>query len=431
MIAEHLPGEPLRPRPTAPTLLLRVALKLVVLVMSAMFTLGLWPIYGLSLLIWGRPPITPRIPQIGRFLRMTWTLTPPPPGLPLLFRVWITLLILQKVVMIPVGALLWHLDELLYGRQMDAVKVVAPLFEISAGRSGSTQLARYLEEDPQLSAPSFLATIFPYLWLWRAAPAVLGRFISADDVQRWFDGMLPPEFKQRHEGDPLRTDTFEGGIYMAHLNHLAPLLGPEALKSDFAFVPVLDHNRALWEEDFVALVDRMARKTLIFAGPGPDGPRRFFIKGHFLGAADALERRFPDARFLTMVREPTARLQSAVNYLRANPFDDVLGPVPWAWWSGIGEGEAIYCHTEQAWFTRPGGAVRCVVRFSDYVRDLEGTMAKVYRECLDTPELPAHVPRAHPPRNRTDYLLNRSLAQVGVDEAAVRAELSTYITWCG
>jgi len=54
------------------------------------------------------------------------------------------------------------------------------------------------------------------------------------------------------------------------------------------------------------------------------------VKGHFLCAADALERHYPDARFLTMIREPAPRLQSGINYLRVNP-TDALGPVPWVW----------------------------------------------------------------------------------------------------
>jgi hypothetical protein len=85
---------------------------------------------------------------------------------------------------------------------------------------------------------------------------------------------------------------------------------------------------------------------------------------------------------------------------------------------------------EQAWFSRNDGPRRCVLRFSEYVRDLEGTMRKVYRECLDTEELPPHVPRQHPPRKRTQYLLDRSLAQVGVNEAELDARLAPYIAWC-
>ena len=58
-------------------------------------------------------------------------------------------------------------------------------------------------------------------------------------------------------------------------------------------------------------------------------------------------------------------------------------------------------------------------------------MRRVYGELLDQPALPAHVPRAHPPRKRTDYLLNRSLAQLGIDEAALHGEQAAYVAWCG
>jgi hypothetical protein len=57
-------------------------------------------------------------------------------------------------------------------------------------------------------------------------------------------------------------------------------------------------------------------------------------------------------------------------------------------------------------------------------------MAQVYRECLDITPLPPHVPRVHPPRERTHYLLNRSLAQLGIDEASLNARLSRYVEWC-
>ena len=44
------------------------------------------------------------------------------------------------------------LDECIYGRKLRETPLVAPLIEISAGRSGSTQIARYLEEDERLVA---------------------------------------------------------------------------------------------------------------------------------------------------------------------------------------------------------------------------------------------------------------------------------------
>jgi hypothetical protein len=92
--------------------------------------------------------------------------------------------------------------------------------------------------------------------------------------------------------------------------------------------------------------------------------------------------------------------------------------------------ESAYCEIEKDWFTRADGPRRCVLRFSEYVRDLEGTMSRVYAECLDTPSLPPHVPREHAPRERENYLIDRSLADVGVDEEALNERLADYISWC-
>lgn len=431
-IPEHLPGEPDRRRPAAPVLALLLVFRALSVLLLLALTAGLWPIYLLSVALRGRPPNVPRLRQVLRYLRLTWTVRPPPPGLPVLARAWLTLSILRKCATAPLWGLAWRLDDALYGRALGQVRIGEPLFEISAGRSGSTQLARYLEEDPRLAAPSLLQFTFPYLWLWRLAPRTIGRLVTADQVRHKMESMLPPEFLQRHEGDPFRTDTFDGALYISHLNHLSPFLGPDVMAEEFTFATLNQHNRALWEEDFVKLLDGIARKTLLWAGPGPDGsPRRFFVKGHFLCAADALERAYPDARFLTMIREPAPRLQSAVNYLRANPVDRALGPPPWAWLgAALERTETDYCVKEKAWYTRQGGARRVAIRFSAYARDLAAAMRQVYRECLDTAELPPHVPRVHPPRERTNYLLNRSLAQLGIDEAALNARLADYIAWC-
>jgi hypothetical protein len=341
-------------------------------------------------------------------------------------------LIIQKALLTPVMGLAWLLDELLYGRALDATPVVAPLLEISAGRSGSTQIARYLEQDPHLVAPNILQCMVPYLWLWRLAPHIAGRLITKNQVRAKIRAMMPPELLERHESDPFKMDTFDGSFFSFHLNHLALQLGPEVSTEELNFGRFAGHNRRLVEEDFVALLDRVGRKTLLHAGPGPDGaPRRFFVKGHFLCAADALARRYPDARFLTVIREPASRLRSAINYLRVNPADPVLGPVPWTWLSAsLARTEVEYCELEQAWFTRDAGSRRCVVRFSAFVRDLETAMRHVYRTCLDAEALPPHIPADHPPRERTHYTVNRTLAELGIDAAALRARLASYVAWC-
>ena len=57
-------------------------------------------------------------------------------------------------------------------------------------------------------------------------------------------------------------------------------------------------------------------------------------------------------------------------------------------------------------------------------------MSRVFRECLDVDVLPDHVPRAHAPRVRTNYLLDRSLAQLDIAEADLNTRLAAYRAWC-
>jgi hypothetical protein len=433
-VVEQLPGEPERKTVGNVSFVMRLFVKLGLLALLFVATLPLWPVYWILAALLGRPPNVPAGSQILRYLGLAWTADPPAPGLGVRSRVWITLLVMQQGLLIPVKGLAWLLDEILYGRALDSTPMVAPLIEISAGRSGSTQIARYLEADPGLVAPSLLQCLFPYLWLWRLVPHTLGRFVTKESVQRKIESILPPELLERHESDVFKSDTFDSALYTAHLNHLSLALGPEVAVDDFGFASIATHNRRLWEEVFPALFDRIARKTLLSAAAGAECPggRRYFVKGHFLCAAPVLARRYPDASFLTVIRDPASRLQSAINYLRVNPSDPVLGPVPWAW---LGETllrtEVEYNEVEQDWFTRADGPRRCVIRFSDFVRDLEGTMRQVHRDCLDSDAVPDHVPKNHPPRERRHYTVNRSLAEIGIDEAELNSRLSRFLEWCG
>jgi hypothetical protein len=344
----------------------------------------------------------------------------------------LTIAVFRKVVFAPILGLAWFLDELLFGRVLNSRQVIAPLIEVSAGRSGSTQLARYLEDDPRLIAPSLLQSLFPYLWLWKLAPYTIGRIVSPDAFRRWLERQLPQEFLERHEGDPFRTDTFDAAIYTTHFNSLAFNFGPDVAVEDFGFARIAPHNRTLWEVEFIQLFDRIARKMLAYAGSGIDGERRrFFVKGHFLCAADALDRKYPDASFICMIREPAARLQSAINYIRVNPHDSALGPPPWEWLAdALTRTETDYCEVEQEWFSRKDGAKRYVIRFADFVADLQTAMLGVYGFYFSDTELPPHVPHEHPPRERKNYRINRSLADLGVDESQLKSRLASYIAWC-
>ena len=165
--------------------------------------------------------------------------------------------------------------------------------------------------------------------------------------------------------------------------------------------------------------------------PPRESKKGVFLLGHFLNGAEALAQHYPDATFLTLLRDPADRLQSGINYMRVNPSDPAMGPPPWAWISAsLLQSESDYCRIEQMWYTQESQTRRCVVRFTDFVNDLEGTMQHVYSVCMDKEELPPHVPRTHPPRERKHYTVNRSLSELGIDADTLRTELAEYVAWC-
>lgn len=430
-IPEHIQGEPEELMPGAPPVAAFIIRQVVAVVVITLLGAPLWLPYLVLRLFMGRAPVVFSFSQFVRYLTKTWTDNPPPPGLPLSHRLRTFMIILRKLSLVPFWGLAWYIDELIYGRQIRAVKVEKPLFEISAARSGSTQMAHYLEDDPHIASPKMIMCFFPFLWLWKLAPLTIGKIFTVDRVRKFYEENTPPAFLQRHEADPFHTDTFEITFFVAHLNHLSLHMGPDMLAEDFHWGKATPPNQRLWHDDFVRYLDGIARKTLLFEGPGPDGrPKTLMIKGHFLAAADALEQKYPDAVFMTVLRDPSKRIQSVINYLRVGPTDGLVGPVPWNWLcEAFMKIEPEYCEEEMRFYRRVGGARRCVVLFQDYVKDLEGTMHKIYRECLGQETLPPHVPIVHAERSRTNYLVDRSLEQLQIDVDGLNKRLDAYIKW--
>jgi Sulfotransferase family len=397
------------------------------------FTWGLIPIVWLGSLMFGRPPTMVHFRDQGiRYLRYAWTVDPTNPSLPSGGRIWLTLCIIEKFFTSRIAGMAWLLDQLLYGKQLRQVSVHGPFFVISGGRSGSTQLTRFLEQDPTLIAPNILMCMFPYLWLWKLAPVTLGRLVTKDKVREKIKSIMPPELVERHEIDPFLADTFDGAFLSHHYNASALLLGPTIGTIEFSLAECAPHNKLWMEEDYLRMIDEVARKTLLYNGKAHDNKARFYLKGHFLSVAPALAVKYPQCTVLTVVRDPLRRIQSGINYLRVNPPDPYFGPVPWEWLAKVvTEMECRYCEIEQEWFSNPqhhSSIRKCVVNFDDFVQDLPGTMTNVYQECMD--RVPDHISTMqHPPRKRTNYMIDRSLEDLGVDQDALQRRLLGYIQW--
>ena len=130
-------------------------------------------------------------------------------------------------------------------------------------------------------------------------------------------------------------------------------------------------NIHFWQEDLVNNIDAVGKKLLYFAGPNPDGtPKTLLIKGHFLGSASILEKKYPDAHFLTILRHPSPRIRSIINFFRVAPEVCRNGAIPWSWLVYYGQTvEVDYCLFEMEWYqARPNNST--VIRFRDYVADL-------------------------------------------------------------
>lgn len=408
-------------------ILLRRCLQLVV---TFVLSLPFWPMYLVLRLFWRRPPIVPSNARYARGLRMV-LFDRDPHGPTFLMRISLFLELIRRACSDGVWGLAWLWDEVVWGRKLRQVQIVEPIFEISAARSGSTQLARYLEDDPRISSPNTLQVTIPYLWSWRFGPW-LERLLPKDFLEKLSHDVLPPEHHERHEVDLRRTDTFEM-MYWAtfHWGELLLSASPKAFMEEFCLDRVHDDCPELWADDFLRFIDAIGRKTLLHAGPDAQGKLpQLLIKGHFLHALPELARRYPDARFLTMIRVPEKRLQSLLNFLRCQGTVAPCPPFPWAWITEyLCTREIDYCETEMEWFERPDGPNRCVVRFDEYVKDLPGTIERVYREGLGR-EPPANMPREHAARTRSNYSVDRSFAEAGIDEAAMKERLDAYRKWC-
>mmetsp|Transcript_25724 Transcript_25724/g.35682 ORF Transcript_25724/g.35682 Transcript_25724/m.35682 type:complete len:440 (+) Transcript_25724:367-1686(+) len=424
-IPEWVEGEPELEKLTTKKFVLHLLKRLVQFVLFHLVFFWTWIPFLLLLPFYDWPPLSPRFSQYFRHISRQLTEKANPP-IPLSYRVVFIVDTTWKMSQVSVWGCCWFLDEILYGREMDKLKLQPVLFEISAARSGSTQLARYLEMDPSLAGVPVAHEFFPFLWFWRILPYTLGLFITKQSVEERLMKSFPPQVMERHEMKLFGADTFEIMFFGHHLCDEAWHMGPKFNSEEFENPSPVGQNKYLWEVDFVNFMERLGRKYIINI---EDPSKRLFFKGHFLSSADALAQRFPDADFFTMVRPPDRVIQSFINFVHSFPHDP-LG-VPNFQWQVESQcyNTVNYLEKEMEWYTKKDGVKKTVIRFNDYIKNLEGTLQYLYKQCLDGKEIPEDVPRVHTERRRGNYMINRSLKDLGVNEEQVRVRLAQYYEW--
>jgi len=431
-------AKPLNSTPPSPynPSIISLLVYLIKVVLLSILSIPFWILTSILSIIYGRPPKMVDIQQTIRFIQYAIysihisTINE---------KIELILTIILHTMTSPVSGFCWLIDEILYSsKQLNTTAIVKPLFVLSAYRSASTSVARTLASDTNnFIAPTAIMCAFPYLWLWKLVTFIVGDGITKEEANAKLNSKFTKESLERHDNNHFAIDTFDGYFLGSHLNGLSYHLGPDVMVKELNNAFFEEYNRNLFEHEFVHHVDRIARKTLLFNGVKPSSQvdeRCFLLKGHFLQSATALQKRYPDARFLTVLRDPLDRIQSGVNHMAVNATLWQGKPVRWDWLAeAYQQIEVTYCKQEMEWYkdcSTDEQKQRFAIKFETYVKQHDKTMKSIYKDLLqysddDIPDFKS-IPSK---KGQKHYTINKSLKGLGVDEVGLKLQLSDYYNW--
>ena len=415
------------------------------------FTMSLWipisltcfPLFLLGVYVWGLPPIVSVPSRFCRYFSAVFTEGKPQDNIPFTNRILIFMLIFDTLIKTPVRGVCWFLDELLYPAYHE-VNIEEPVFFITAPRSGSSQLCKYLEKDKQnFVVPTVIEGFAPYIWAWKLVVPIFNRL--GIKMKRFGElNILGAEAKKRHVFDLFTSDTWDTVFGASHLNQVILYLGVSFMKWGYPFARVQEPiDEDLYINTFIKYTDCVLRKVMYYRGTPA---HRVLIKGHCLLAAQALEQKYTKAKFFVVVRQPTERICSFINLVKVLCIDGPgfmllkpgLFPPSWRVIRDYAIATQIpYCKQEMS-FYRKHQANKLIIPFTLYMTNLSATLQSIYSLC-DIPipdhivsdavilQKTAHNPTTYRPNYDREY--NRSLASLGIDEEKIKEHLSEYIEW--
>ena len=402
------------------------------------------PLYIVGLVIWRRPPTVSPWSRFYSYFTAALTEGKAEEGIPFTNRILIFIAVLDNLIKSPVKGICWFLDEIFYSAYRKC-EIKDPLFFISAQRSGSTQLADYLEDDHEnFVSPMFIESMYPYIWMWRIIGPV-SKFVGLKNYFEAPSSIFGEEMKKRHNTNYFKTETSETPIGILHMTVLSCNLGSSFGKWGFLTSSLKDQpvDREFCNL-FIELNDCIMKKVLFHRGLPK---QRMFIKSHMLIIARELEQRYNGAKFLTVVRDPIKRFNSLVNFVRVISVDGPLkreydlSPISWKVIRDVFiESQVCYCEDEMSFYSQcEGNAInKFAVSFDNYVKNLAETFKCVY-SFLNIPVSAELLSKAaalqessHDRTSRKmayDPQYDRSLSSLGVDEGKLKEYLSEYINW--
>ena len=421
-----------------------IFLQCIITLLFLPLSLACLPLYIIGLFIWGRPPTISPWGRFYKYFIAALTEGKREEEITFMSRILIFTVILGNLVKSPINGVGWYLDEIFYP-SYHKCEIKDPLFFVSGPRSGSTQMAHYLEDDNEnFLAPTMIEAVFPYIWAWRTIAPIL-KMIG---LKKYFEtnlSMFGEETEKRHDGNPFKTNTFEVAVEVAHMSFLSCNLGASFMKWASVCCNLKDQpmDREI-VNIFIEFTDRIMKKVMYHRGL-PN--QQIFVKTHMLIAARELEQWYDGAKFCTLVRHPLEQCRSVINFLKLLSVDGpltkrlILFPIPWKLARDyVIEVQTYYCEDEIAFFDQSEDNTKnkLAISFDTYVNNLAGTLQQVY-SFLNIPVTTELLSKAAVLQKTThdrtkrrasyDPKYNRTLSSLGVDEEKFKEYLSDYINW--
>ena len=305
-------------------------------------------------------------------------------NIPLMNRVVVFLTVLYTLTNAPLVGVCWFIDELLFP-SYHKVDMKDPIFLISAARSGSTQLAHYIEEDKEnFISPTLREGLCPFIWMWRLKFSVKN-FSTAKTVN--LNRSLFSEMRKRSNVSLDKAISWSPVTSRWHFGFVGSLLGTKFFKWGMPFVhPKNIEIDQQYCDKLLSFMECIMRKICYYRGKPS---QRVLVKGHFLMIARVLENRYPKAKFFTVIRDPAEQSQSFINFLRIISMHYGLSPASWKVLRDyVLETQIPYCEEEMMFYSHSEGN-KLVIPFSLFTNNLTATLEKIYTLCHLT--IPDHV----------------------------------------
>ena len=392
------------------------------------------PLFLAGLVVWGPPPIIPTRARFLQYFKASWL---EGRQISLINRLIFFLFVVSTLLKAPINGVCWYIDDVLFP-SYHKTKVGQLLFLVPGMRTGSTQLAHYLEDDEEtFIAPQIIELYYPFIWVWKLFSLFAKLGIPIKSIMHKVND-ISEERKKYHEFDVYRTNTFEGTFWIWQMNLCSVLLGPAFMIQEFdSSIP--RNDTAVQKEvsyKLVQLAEALIKKVRHYHGKHN---HHFLLKGHYLSIAYLLEKQYPNAYFLTIIRHPVSRLHSFVNYAHIVFTFEEKVPISWECLVQFAINRVLlHSEHELDFFYYKYKKQKIVITFDKYIEDLSSTLEQIYKSCNIDPvpalvlERAAILEKTTHDRTEKRKINNKnykSLASLKIDELEIEQKLKSYIQW--